>query len=173
MRKGFTLLEMLVVISIIGVLAALVVPNFNVARERARDVQRKNDVKQIQKALELYRQDSTTGVFPTAPVMNGSILVNVNYCWFPAVVGVYTGSTCGNNIPYMNKIPGDPLSQASAVIPYIYSVNGTGTSYTLCACLENKTDTEGVATGTCGAPGGSPGSSITCSSSIHYELNSP
>jgi general secretion pathway protein G len=57
MKKGFTLIELLVVIAIIGMLSALLVPNFMGARERARDAQRKSDLKQIQKALEMYRQD--------------------------------------------------------------------------------------------------------------------
>ena len=168
MRKGFTLLEMLVVISIIGVLAALVVPNFNVARERARDTQRKNDLKQMQKALELYRQDSVNSSFPDATTMNNTILAAIGNCWFPLTDGVVIATVCSNKLPYMNKVPGDPLSQASAPIPYIYT-STSGTSYTLCACLENKTDTEGVNVGTCGGSG-----SITCTSSgIHYELNSP
>jgi general secretion pathway protein G len=60
MKKGFTLIELLVVIAIIGMLSALLVPNFMGARERARDAQRKSDLKQIQKALEMYRQDQTS-----------------------------------------------------------------------------------------------------------------
>ena len=53
-NKGFTLIELLVVISIIGLLSSMAVYAFNVARVKARDVRRKVDLKQIQKALELY-----------------------------------------------------------------------------------------------------------------------
>ena len=53
-KKGFTLIEFLVVIAIIGLLATLSVVALNNARERARDSRRVSDIKQIQTALELY-----------------------------------------------------------------------------------------------------------------------
>src|SRR5579872_5421721 len=65
-NKGFTLIELLIVLAIIGVLTGLLLANFIGVRERARDAQRKSDVKQIQTALELYRQDN--GTYPIADV---------------------------------------------------------------------------------------------------------
>ncbi|PIU36636.1 prepilin-type cleavage/methylation domain-containing protein, partial [Candidatus Roizmanbacteria bacterium CG07_land_8_20_14_0_80_34_15] len=59
MKHGFTLIELLVVIAIIGSLSALFLPNFMAARERARDTQRKSDLRQIQKALEMHKQDQS------------------------------------------------------------------------------------------------------------------
>ena len=54
---GFTLIELLVVIFIIGVLVSLILANILGARQRAEDVQRKNDLQQLQKALRLYYND--------------------------------------------------------------------------------------------------------------------
>ena len=111
---GFTLIELLVVIAIIGSLSALFLPNFMAARERARDSQRKSDLRQIQKALELYKQDqSPTDVPATAG------LPVVDACWS-------SGLGCTGNI-YMNKFPGDPNRTPGN---YFYSNNGTLT-YTL------------------------------------------
>jgi len=118
-ENGFTLIELLVVIAIIGGLSALLLPNFMSARERARDTQRKSDLKQIQKALEMYRQDNN--VFPAAlPAPGGS-------SW-----------TSANGLIYMNKVPSDPIGPT----PYYYSVDNPNLTYFICACLENVADSD-------------------------------
>ncbi len=54
MRKAFTLIELLVVIAIIGVIASIATVALQSAQGKARDGKRVSDVKQVQKALELY-----------------------------------------------------------------------------------------------------------------------
>lgn len=56
MRKssGFTLLELLVVIAVIGCIASIVLVSLNVARQKARDSRRLSDARQLQIVLELY-----------------------------------------------------------------------------------------------------------------------
>ena len=56
-KEGFTLIELLVVISIIGLLSSIVLASLNTAREKARDAARESDIKSIENALELYRND--------------------------------------------------------------------------------------------------------------------
>lgn len=56
--NGFTLIEILVVISIIGILAAFILPNLTGMRERAADVQAKNNLNQLKSALRLYYNDN-------------------------------------------------------------------------------------------------------------------
>ena len=51
-RKTFTLIEMLIVIVIIGILAAALVPRLQSVQARARDTQRKSDLRQIYNANE-------------------------------------------------------------------------------------------------------------------------
>ncbi|MCR4276739.1 MAG: prepilin-type N-terminal cleavage/methylation domain-containing protein [Candidatus Roizmanbacteria bacterium] len=145
MKKSFTLIELLVVIAIIGSLSALFLPNFMAARERARDSQRKSDLRQIQKAFELYKQDQTPTAIPLA-------LPTINVCWS-------SGANCSGNI-YMNNFPADPLGTAYA---YVYTDTLT---YSVVACLENIADPDGA---TCPVIGG-----FTCASPKKcYIVNQP
>ena len=57
-RRGFTLIEIMVVIVILGVLAALVVPSVLSRTDDARNVAAKSDLAAIRQALKLYRLDN-------------------------------------------------------------------------------------------------------------------
>lgn len=117
--RGFTLIELLVVISIIGVLAGMVAFNFQQARERARDVQRKNDLKQMQNALELYKNDQLTAFYPD------------------------TVDIADITPDYIKKMPTDPREQKLDGSWVDYSYERTIDSvleYTMIACLENEGD---------------------------------
>jgi len=59
-NKGFTLIELIVVISIIGVLSTLIINNLNDARARARDAKRKQELSGLKTALRLYYNDYQT-----------------------------------------------------------------------------------------------------------------
>jgi prepilin-type N-terminal cleavage/methylation domain-containing protein len=56
---GFTLVELLIVIAIIGILAAIVLVNLNVSRKKGRDARRLSDIHQIMTALELFYADNS------------------------------------------------------------------------------------------------------------------
>ena len=62
-QRGFSLIEIMVVVVILGILAALVVPQIISRPDDARLVKAKQDVLSIQNALDLYRLDN--GVYPT------------------------------------------------------------------------------------------------------------
>ena len=62
-NKGFTLIEMLVVIAVIGLLAALILVGLSSFRTRGRDTRRIADVKEVQNGLELYYMKN--GSYPT------------------------------------------------------------------------------------------------------------
>ena len=54
-QRAFTLIEMLIVVTIIGMLATAILPRVNGILERAKDLQRKTGLQQIAAALELYK----------------------------------------------------------------------------------------------------------------------
>jgi general secretion pathway protein G len=62
-QRGFTLIEMMVVIAIIGVLAALIVPKIMSRPDEARRVAARQDISTIMQALQLYRLDN--GRYPS------------------------------------------------------------------------------------------------------------
>lgn len=128
-KKGFTLIEVLVVISLIGIFAALSLVSFTSAQKQARDTVRKSDLKQYQNALESYA-NLKTGLFPSRTAVNG--------------VGLST-VLC----PDLNLVlePDIPCPEDPKAIPYKYTSDGSGggtvdaTKYTLWATLENKSTT--------------------------------
>ena len=126
---GFTLIELLVVVAIIGLLASVVLVNLISARQKGRDTKRIADIKQIQKALEVYINKN--GNLP-APSTYGRSNVSPGFWdgWWD--LSSNTGGAVFMNFlvtgGVMAKVPVDPLntpdgfngSPDSAGYRYIY-----------------------------------------------------
>lgn len=131
---GFTLVELLIVIAILGVLASLILANMSGARERARDAQRKSDLKQMQTALRMYFTDFGINPGSTASKQIQHAATNKVFAW-----GEEFG--VGGNT-YMSKLPKDPLyDSSSGAYTYSYQLHPTDTDlYCAWAILENESD---------------------------------
>jgi len=61
-RKGFTLLEILIVVALIGILVSIGVVSYGAAQKRSRDSRRRADMHAVQNAMEQYNADN--GAYP-------------------------------------------------------------------------------------------------------------
>ncbi len=102
-QKGFTLIEMLVVVAIVGILSSVVVVGLSGARSKARDARRISDVKSIQNYLETnytaasgYLPDPGTNTCVTG--MTGS--VDANGCLLDPQSKVYQYTYGGSSQSY-------------------------------------------------------------------------
>jgi prepilin-type N-terminal cleavage/methylation domain-containing protein len=122
-QGGFTFIELLVVITIIGVIFAAGIVSYAAITTRSRDVRRKSDLEAMRQSLEICR--SLTGIYPDATyVYQGDAQSSI--------------LSCGTSGPTMiNKTPSDPKPCVGASDgAYSYSKTST-TTYTLSApCME-------------------------------------
>jgi prepilin-type N-terminal cleavage/methylation domain-containing protein len=140
-RFGFTLIEVLVVIAIIGILVTIVSASFSEAREQSRDKIRMADLKQLQLALESYkaqygRYPAMGCSVPTSPGGVGGVWVGP-----PPMSGSpnsWGGWGCDEYITglvpeFLPELPKDPIFDDDVDAGYIYSTDANGTGYKVLA----------------------------------------
>ncbi len=130
-RKGFTLIEILIVVAIIAILASIVLVGLGPSQQAGRDARRLSDLHEIQTGLELYY--NACGYYPGTDTKTPCTGYK-NSTGFVALKGILTGfASLG-----ITSVPDDPTGGKH----YTYStVPGTGTSYVLSATLENANNT--------------------------------
>lgn len=126
-KKGFSLIELLVVVSIMIILITMAVSSYSGFQKKSRDAKRQTDLKIIQSALEQYHTDQS---------------------YYASSSAMVTATTSGLKFfskTYLRVYPKDPKADSDASFKYLYEASPSGcqnitgsycTGYRLCAKLE-------------------------------------
>ena len=135
---GFTLVELMVAISIIGILSSIVYANFGEARKSSRDDIRKTSMKELQLAIEFYKAQND--VYPPAGCgANGTTWVGPG----PGTHTVCPLYITGLIPDYIPALPTDPNSENVNNKGFIYRSNGTNYKLMIKDSVEVKTTIAG------------------------------
>ena len=132
-RAAFTLIELLIVVAIIGILAAIALPNFLEAQTRAKVAKVHAELRSLATAIETYCVDND--VYPEGTDNPGKYPAAIGAYLGPLAKGYYTFRTRGDNgqsvgshfaglttpIAYTTSVPADPFApKAGAFLTYCY-----------------------------------------------------
>lgn len=134
--NGFTLIEILVAIAIIGVVFGVIINSVEIIRRNARDTRRQSDLRNIQSALQQYYADRQS-----YPPLN-SLPSPFNDCSGVVIEG---GGACAPKHTYLLSVPKDPsTNQPYSYRPMVSVQNQSATCnqnchyYILCAKMEGS-----------------------------------
>ena len=127
-RTGFTIVELLIVIVVIGILAAITVVAYNGIQQRARVATSLSDLKHINTAIQMYHADH--GSYPTTSGAWRGLQRDANY--IPELVPKYMSALPQSSAP--TPPPGTPGTVPNSTgYPAAYGYRSDGTDYKLMA----------------------------------------
>lgn len=122
LKKAFTLVELMVVITVIAILMTIAIVSFTRIQKQARDTKRKADIRTLQTALQAYYTENQTYPISTTEA---------------SAFDALTSSLTPN---YISNIPRGPGGTANLAYPdYTYVSSTNGFTYAVCASLETAT----------------------------------
>jgi general secretion pathway protein G len=120
--KGFTLVEILIVVIILGILAAIVIPQFTNASQNARESSLQSTLQTLRSQIQLYK------------LQHGDALPDLVTDWTPLTAGTSYGNPSQTFGPYMQSIPVNPMNGNSNVINATVATGGSSAPTVSTAC---------------------------------------
>lgn len=168
-RRGFTLVELMVAIAIIGILSSILYANFSDARAQARDKQRMVSLKEVQLALELYKAQN--GSYPASACTPTSVFCGPGP---RSIVSLQCNSGCTSSGLYIAglapefipSLPIDPISENTSNLGYYYRSDGTSYKLMMRGVMENTTISPGSEFAVCPSASSCTGAGAVYSTSI-------
>ncbi len=102
-HQGFTLVEILIVVIILGILAAIVIPQFTNASQNARESSLQSTLQTLRSQIQLYK------------LQHGDALPDLITDWTPLTQPSQWGTPQQSYGPYMQAIPSNPMNGSSVV----------------------------------------------------------
>jgi prepilin-type N-terminal cleavage/methylation domain-containing protein len=145
--SGFTIVELLIVIIVIGILATLVITTYNGVQSKARDTKRKTDINAIQGHVEAY--NAQNGKYPTNANMNDATFRTANLKGLEAPAALQDPKwASGNTNCTASGAPTlqDSTSPANGCYGYLVTPSGCDNTATDCASYTLTANLEGGGT---------------------------
>jgi len=119
-RNGFTLVEILIVVVILGILAAIVIPQFSNASEEAKLSSLVSDLQSIRSQIQLYKVQHAHGDSLNIPGTVGSVDFEESMTMYTKLDGTLASPQApdpngGVYGPYLQKIPPNPFNDCDVV----------------------------------------------------------
>lgn len=127
-NNAFSLIELLVSISIIGIIITIGLSSYSTINKKTHDTKRKSDIEQLRSALEMYRTENK--FYPTGG------------CVSQSCQAVDLSALAADLLPYMSALPTDPNSSQTYWYKATDVSNGAYYGYCLSANLEQTAPTD-------------------------------
>jgi len=135
-KRGFTLIELMIVIAIIAILASILVPNFSKSKDKAKLETCKSNIRSIVTAFTLYHNDNDSTFPPAGDITASHALVTGGYLKSVPVCPCNSTTSASYYTGFSNTYPGDYYAACrnysakwhsgfTATRPLMYFANGT------------------------------------------------